>query len=167
MRLSAAAIALALALPAAAAEPARGLTGAYDPANPFAKMLRGETPVPAIHEDATVLAFVPLGAAAPGHALVIPKRPVRNLLEMTPAEMGQVLEVARKVAIAQQRALGATGFKIVQNNGVTSDQHVYHAHFHVIPSYGAPNDPAAHRKEVPYAERAAMAARLKAAWPRD
>lgn len=161
------ALLIAAAVAAQPVEPARGLTGAYDPANPFAQMLRGEMPVPIIYEDATVLAFVPLGAAAPGHALVIPKRAVRNLLEMTPAEMGHVLEVARKVAIAQQRALGTTGFKITQNNGVTSDQHVYHAHFHVIPSYGAPNDPAAHRKEVPYAERETMAAKLKAAWPTD
>jgi histidine triad (HIT) family protein len=157
---------LAAAAPTAT-EPARGLSGAYDAANPFAKMLRGEMPVPAIYEDATALAIVPLGAAAPGHALVIPKRAVRTLLEMTPAEMGDVLAVARKVAIAQQRALGATGFKITQNNGVTSDQHVYHVHFHVIPSFGRPNDPAAHRKEVPFAERAAMAVKLKAAWPAD
>lgn len=110
---------------------------------------------------------MPLDAAAPGHALVIPKRAVRNLLEMTPAEMGHLLDVARKVALAQQRALGATGFKIVQNNGVTSDQHVYYVHFHVIPSFGKPNDPAAHRKAVPYPEREAMAAKLRAAWPRD
>jgi diadenosine tetraphosphate (Ap4A) HIT family hydrolase len=167
------AAALAAACPAVAVEPgaprdpARGLSGAYDDANPFAKILRGEAPAAVVHEDAGTLALIPLDAAAPGHALVIPKRAVRNLLEMAPAEMGQVLDVAKKVALAQQRALGATGFKIVQNNGMTSDQHVHHVHFHVIPSFGKPNDAAALRKAVPYAERQAMAAKLRAAWPRD
>ena len=120
-----------------------------------------------IYEDVGTLAFMPLDAAAPGHALVIPKRAVRKLLEMTPAEMGHLLDVARKVALARQRALGATGFKIVQNNGVTSDQHVYLVNFLDIPSFAHPNDPAAHCRAAPYPECEAMAAKLRAAWPRD
>ena len=139
----------------------------YDDNNPFAKILRGEISRKAqvVFEDDHVLAFMPLEAAAPGHTLVIPKGRYRSLLDMSPEAMGQVLDVARRVAIAQQRALGATGFKISQNNG-PGPQEVCHAHFHVIPLFNNRNTrPEDYRATVPSAEQEAMAARLRAAMP--
>jgi histidine triad (HIT) family protein len=139
--------------------PDRGLEGRYDPRNPFAEMLRGEREVARIYEDANVLAFVPLDFAAPGHALVIPKRGVRNLLEMKPAEMADIIRVAQCIARAQVAAFGATGFRLQQNNGATSNQTVFHAHLHVIPSYPTPSE---RQTNVPFADRVAVAERLKA-----
>ena len=138
--------------------PDRGLEGRYDSRNPFAEMLRGEREVARIYENAEVLAFVPLDFAAPGHALVIPKRGVRNLLEMRPAEMAEVMRVAQCIARAQVAAFGATGFRLQQNNGTTSNQTVFHAHLHVIPSYPSPSE---RQRDVPFAERVAIADRLK------
>ena len=74
--------------------------------------------------------------------------------------MGHALAVARKVALAQQRALGATGFSILQNNG--RHQAVGHVHFHVIP-----DTPAAPRKDIPRDVLDEMARRLAAAFPSD
>jgi histidine triad (HIT) family protein len=135
------------------------LDGPYDDSNPFARILRGELPASRVHEDAQTLVLLPLVWEHPGHALVLPKRPVRNLLDMTPAEMGHALHVARQVALAQQRALGATGFSILQNNG--RHQEVCHVHFHVIP-----NTPRAPQNPVPRAELDRMAERLAAAFPK-
>ena len=141
------------------------LSAPYDDNNPFAKIVRGEIDRKVVFEDDHVLAFMPLDAAAPGHALVIPKGRVRSLLDMTPGEMGQVLDVVRRVAIAQQRALGATGFKVAQNNG-PGPQEVCHAHFHVVPLFNNRNSrPEDYRATVPSAEQDAMAARLRAAMP--
>ena len=78
---------------------------------------------------------------------------------MTSAEMGHALLVAREVGAAQQRALGATGFTIEQNNGRNQD--VCHAHFHVIP-----NTPRATQNPVPREELDRMAERLRAAFRR-
>lgn len=139
--------------------PDRGLEGRYDPQNPFAQMLRGEREVARIYEDAQVLAFVPLDFAAPGHALVIPKRSVRNLLDMTPADMAGIMRVAQCIARAQVAAFGATGFRLQQNNGTTSNQTVFHAHLHVIPSYPTPSE---RQTNVPFAGRVAVADKLKA-----
>ena len=100
---------------------------------------------------------MPLEWDHPGHALVIPKRPVRSLFDMTPAEMGHALAIARRVGAAQQSALGSTGFTIVQNNG--RSQHVCHVHFHVIP-----NTPRAPQDPVPRDELDRMAERLRAAF---
>jgi histidine triad (HIT) family protein len=135
------------------------LDQAYERDNPFARILRGELPASRVHEDDQVIVVMPLEWDHPGHALVIPKRSVRSLFDMTRREMGHALDIARRVGAAQQRALGSTGFTIAQNNG--RSQHVCHVHFHVIP-----NTPRATQNPVPREELDRMAERLRAAFRR-
>ena len=54
----------------------------YDPDNIFAKILRGELPAHIVYDDERALAFLDIMPRAPGHSLVIPKRPARNLLDI-------------------------------------------------------------------------------------
>lgn len=119
----------------AAAKPAGAFTplkAAYDEANPFARILRGESPAPKIYEDDQVLVFMDRAPAMPGHALVISKTSkARNMLDIAPADLAHMLAVAAKVGQAQIDGLGVGGFTIVQNNGV--GQSVPHLHIHVIP----------------------------------
>lgn len=159
------AIAATLAQPATAADappdPATipltcPLDAPYDRTNAFARILRGELPASRVFEDELVIVIMPLEWTNPGHALVIPKRAVRNLDDMTPEEMGHALAIARRVGSAQKRALGSNGYTIQQNNG--RSQHVCHVHFHVNP-----NTPRAPQNPVPRAELDAMAQRLRAA----
>jgi histidine triad (HIT) family protein len=147
-----------------------GLEGKYDPQNGIAQLIQGKSPdVAKIFEDEHVLVFMPADeVVAPGHLLVVPKRMgARNLLDLKPDEMRDLLVAVRKAAIAQKNGLGATGFRVQQNNGLSSSQTVYHAHFHVIPSFGgkAPGTPAPRRK-LPEAEYNEIAAKLRAAWPK-
>ena len=159
-------------LPAAGTD--TGLEGKYDPQNGIAQLIRDKSPEAArskIFEDDRVLVFMPLPeeeVSTPGHVLVVPKRMgARNLLDLKPDEMGYLLATVQKAAIAQKNGLGATGFRVQQNNGLSSSQTVYHAHFHVIPSFGgkAPGTPAPRRK-LAEAEYNEVAAKLKAAWPK-
>ena len=151
-----------------------GLEGKYDPQNGIAQLIRdksAESAVSKIFEDDRVLVFMPLPeeeVVTPGHVLVVPKRMgARNLLDLKPDEMGYLLLTVQKAAIAQKNGLGATGFRVQQNNGLSSSQTVYHAHFHVIPSFGgkAPGTPAPRRK-LQEAEYNEIAAKLRAAWPK-
>ncbi len=151
-----------------------GLIGKYDPENGIAQLIKDKTKESAaskIFEDEHVLVFMPLPeeeVVAPGHVLVVPKRMgARNLLDLKPEEMGYLLLTVQKAAIAQKNGLGATGFRVQQNNGLSSSQTVYHAHFHVIPSFGgqAPGTPAPRRVLAPE-EYATIAAKLRAAWPK-
>jgi histidine triad (HIT) family protein len=151
-----------------------GLTGKYDPENGIAQLIRDKTKESGagkIFEDEHVLVFMPLPqeeVVAPGHVLVVPKRMgARNLLDLNPEEMGYLLLTVQKAAIAQKNGLGATAFRVQQNNGLSSSQTVYHAHFHVIPSFGgkAPGTPAPRRVLAPE-EYATVAAKLRAAWPK-
>jgi histidine triad (HIT) family protein len=134
------------------------LDGAYDPANPFARIVRGELPVSLVAEDATVMAFIPLGWQHPGHALVVPKRAVRVLSDLNDAEIVAVMRMVKRVAVAQQRAFGSTGYTLEQNNGRHQD--VCHAHFHVIP-----NTPGTSVTRATRGEMDAVSARLRGAMP--
>jgi histidine triad (HIT) family protein len=142
-----------------------GLDGPYDTDNVFARILRHQLPVSAVCEDRQVLVFTPRDWRTPGELLVIPKRPVRNLLGLTPQELQRLMTVVQHAAIAQRRALHSTGFQVVQNNGATSFQTVFHVHFHVVPSFGREPADSDARRNVVRADQDAMAAKLRAAWP--
>lgn len=146
----------------APAGPALPLAGAYDPNNPFARIIRGELPAYKVYEDARVLAFMDRAPMEPGHVLVISKTSkARNLLEISPADLAAVMAVAQKVGRAEVEALGLQGFMLIQNNGV--GQSVPHLHVHVIPriagkpAYLAENAPADPK------DLEAMAERIRAA----
>ena len=152
-----------------------GLEGKYDPQNGIAQVIRdkkgGAESAARIFEDEHVLVFMPLPeeeVVAPGHVLVVPKRMgARNVLDLKPDELRALLVAVQKAGIAQKNGLGATGFRVQQNNGLSSSQTVYHAHFHVIPSFGgkAPGTPAPRRVLAPE-EYQSIAAKLRAAWPK-
>ena len=151
-----------------------GLEGKYDPQNGIAQLIRDKSPEAAaskIFEDEKVLVFMPLPeeeVVTPGHVLVVPKRMgARNLLDLKPDEICALLAAVQKAGIAQKNGLGATGFRVQSNNGLSSSQTVYHPHFHVIPSFGgkAPGTPAPRRK-LAEAEYKEIAGKLRAAWPK-
>ena len=135
------------------------LSAPYDSNNVFARIIRGQLPASIVAQDARAIAIIPLDWEHPGHALVIPKRPVRNLYDLGDRDLVAVMNMVKRVATAQQRALGSTGFSLQQNNA--SKQDVCQLHFHVIP-----NTPLVPRVRATRAEMDAMAERLKAALPK-
>ncbi len=108
---------------------------AYDPSNPFAKILRGELPSTRVYEDAETLAIMDIMPRCEGHTLVIPKAPARNLLDAQPAVLAACLATVQKIAKAQMKGLGATGITINQYNESAGGQVVFHLHYHVLPRF--------------------------------
>lgn len=106
---------------------------AYDPNNIFAKILRGELPCHKVYEDDKTLAFLDIMPRAPGHTLVLPKAPARNLLDIAPSDLAHVMQVAQKIAQAQMNVFGADGITVQQFNESAGGQVVFHLHVHVIP----------------------------------
>ena len=122
----------------------------YDPNNIFAKILRGELPCHKVYEDDHALAFLDIMPRAPGHTLVLPKAPARNLLDVAPADLAHVMHVAQKIARASVKVFGADGITIQQFNESAGGQVVFHLHVHVIPrKAGEPMKPPASVKEEP------------------
>jgi histidine triad (HIT) family protein len=105
----------------------------YDPDNIFAKILRGELPSYKIYEDDRAFAFLDIMPRVPGHALVIPKAPARNILDVAPDDLAHVIKIAQKVARAGMKAFAADGVTVAQFSEPASGQVVFHLHVHVMP----------------------------------
>ncbi len=101
----------------------------------FCKIANGEIPSRTIHEDDFCRVILDLGPAARGHALVLPKEHYANIYELPEDKTAQAFVVARKMASRMTEKLGCDGFNIVQNNGETAGQTVFHFHIHLIPRY--------------------------------
>jgi histidine triad (HIT) family protein len=136
---------------------------AYDPTNIFAKILRGEIPCHKVYEDDKVLAFLDIMPRAPGHALVIPKAPARNILDVAPDDWAHVMAAAQRIAKVSVTLFGADGVTLQQFSESASGQVVFHLHVHVIPrKEGIAMKPPATVKEAPDVLKE-QAARLAAA----
>src|SRR3954454_11295802 len=120
----------------------------YDQNNIFAKILRGELPCHKVYEDEKTLAFLDIMPRAAGHTLVLPKSPARNLLDIDPADLTHVMQVAQKIAKASMKVFEPDGITIQQFNESAGGQVVFHLHVHVIPRHeGVPLKPPASVKE--------------------
>jgi histidine triad (HIT) family protein len=105
----------------------------YDPNNVFAKILRGELPSHKVYEDDRAFAFLDIMPRAPGHALVIPKAPVRNILDVAPDDLAHVVKVAQTIAKAAMTVFDADGITMQQFSEPAGGQVVFHLHVHVMP----------------------------------
>ena len=105
---------------------------AYDSSNVFAKILRGELPAHKVYEDADTLASMDIMPRAEGHTLVIPKAPVRNLLDASEAQLAACIRTVQRIAAAAKEAFAADGITLLQANEGAGGQVVFHLHFHVM-----------------------------------
>jgi histidine triad (HIT) family protein len=122
---------------------------AYDPQNPFAKILRGEFPSYKVYEDEHTLAFLDIMPRCPGHTLVIPKAPARNILDVAPDDLAHVARVSQRIARAAMTAFDADGMTVQQFSEPAGGQVVFHLHVHVMPRHeGVALLPPASRKEA-------------------
>ena len=136
---------------------------AYDDGNIFARILRGEIPAHTVYEDEATGAFRDVMPQSPGHVLVVPKAPSRNLLDAAPETLAALLPVVQTIARAAVTAFAADGVQIAQFNEAPAGQTVFHLHVHVIPRYDGialkPHEGGMQKPEI----LADHAARLKAA----
>ncbi|HEU64668.1 MAG: AP-4-A phosphorylase [Candidatus Anoxychlamydiales bacterium] len=68
-----------------------------------------------------------------GHSLIIPKRHVERLEDLTDREMQNIFNLIKKTNLAVQKVLGNKSYIVIQKNGKEVGQSVFHAHFHYIP----------------------------------
>jgi len=139
------------------------LDGDYDDGNIFARILRGEIPNATIFEDDKVLAFMDAFPQTRGHALVVHKvSKARNLLDVEPQALEELILAVQTVARAIRAALKPDGITINQFNGATGGQTIFHLHFHVLPRWDGVPLGAHRRGQADPAELADLAARIGA-----
>jgi histidine triad (HIT) family protein len=106
-----------------------------DPDCLFCKIVAGEIPSQRVDEDERTVAFMDINPATRGHALVIPRRHVANLLEIEADDLEATVAAAQRLARAVSERLGADGVNLINSCGPAAWQTVFHFHVHVIPRY--------------------------------
>lgn len=101
----------------------------------FCKISNGEIPSKTIYEDEDFRVILDISPATMGHALLLPKAHYADLYELDEELAAKAMKLAKRLAVQMKEKLGCDGFNIVQNNGETAGQTVFHFHMHLIPRY--------------------------------
>ena len=101
----------------------------------FCKIANGEIPSATVYEDEDFRAILDLNPASKGHTIILPKNHFKDVCELDERTASRVISVAAKIGKAMKETLGCSGFNLVQNNGSSAGQSVFHFHMHVIPRY--------------------------------
>ena len=101
----------------------------------FCKIANGAIPSTTVYEDEMFRVILDLGPASRGHALILPKEHFKDVCELDEKTAAKILPLGAKIGAAMKTGLGCTGSNLVQNNGTSAGQTVFHFHMHIIPRY--------------------------------
>jgi len=101
----------------------------------FCKLANGDIPTNSIYEDEDFNVILDASPAMKGHALILPKQHFANIYEIEEDILAKVAKLSKKIIEKETPILGADGYNVVQNNGETAGQTVFHYHMHLIPRY--------------------------------
>lgn len=99
----------------------------------FCKIAQGQIPCQKIYEDEKVLAFYDLEPQAPVHFLMIPKKHIASLNDLTAEDEALIGYIFSKIkTLAKELGIAESGYRVVNNIGKEGGQSVFHIHFHVL-----------------------------------
>lgn len=101
--------------------------------SPFEKIVDRELPATIEYEDESIIAFIPLRKQAPVHILIVPKKRIPTLNDLTDEDeaiIGKMFRVAQR--LAKEKGIAETGFRTSFNNNEDSGQSVFHLHMHLL-----------------------------------
>lgn len=101
----------------------------------FEKIISGDIPANKVYEDEKTFAFLDAEPVNPGHTLVVPKEPRRDIYEIPEGELIAVMKTVRKLAPAIKESVAADGINLHNNNEPAAGQKVFHFHVHIIPRF--------------------------------
>jgi len=100
-------------------------------------MVSGEIPVSKVYEDDELLAFNDVNPQAPMHVLIVPKRHISTLNDLTPGDDHIVGSIIRRAgAIAGEHGYADRGYRTVFNTNSEAGQSVFHIHLHLLAGRG-------------------------------
>ena len=99
----------------------------------FCRIASGEISAKKVYEDGDVVAFEDINPQAPTHVLIVPRKHIPSLDDLTDADAQVVGTVLTRAAqIARNLHLESDGYRLVINNGEAAGQTVFHIHFHIL-----------------------------------
>lgn len=101
----------------------------------FERIINNEIPSYKVYEDDVVIAILDISQASKGHTLVIPKLPYVNIFDIPEDTLKHLILVTKKLSNAINKAFSPEGINLLNNNGATAGQTVFHYHMHILPRY--------------------------------
>lgn len=99
----------------------------------FTKIINRELPATIVYEDDDIIAFVPLRLQAPVHLLIVPKKEIYTINEVTEEDtllLGKLFLVAKK--LAKEKGISESGYRLSMNINEDAGQSVFHLHMHLL-----------------------------------
>ncbi len=99
----------------------------------FKKIIDKEIPADIVYEDEHCMAFKDIQPRKKVHLLVIPKKEILSLADLTPEDQALMGHVMMKVTeVAESAGLKNSGYRVITNIGQHGGQEVPHLHFHIL-----------------------------------
>ena len=99
----------------------------------FSKIIAKEIPADIVYEDNTAIAFKDISPQAPVHILIIPKKPIPTVNDVTHDDeqrLGHLFVIASK--LAKQNGVDESGYRLTVNCNSDGGQEVFHLHMHLM-----------------------------------
>jgi histidine triad (HIT) family protein len=99
----------------------------------FCKIIAGQIPGSIVYQDDEMVAFKDIDPKAPLHVLIVPRRHIASLNDLTPADDGLVGAMHRRAAaLAKEHGYADRGYRTVFNTNREAGQSVFHIHLHLL-----------------------------------
>ena len=99
----------------------------------FCRLAAGDIPATIVHQSEHLVAFKDITPQAPTHVLIVPRRHIGTLNDLSPADDGLIGEMIRTAAaIAKENGHSDRGYRTVFNCNADAGQTVFHLHLHVL-----------------------------------
>lgn len=99
----------------------------------FCRVAAGEVPAKIVYQDDRVVAFRDINPQAPLHVLLIPRRHIATLNDLTAEDEGLVGELIRRAGLlAKEHGYHESGYRAVFNCNRGAGQSVFHIHLHLL-----------------------------------
>jgi histidine triad (HIT) family protein len=99
----------------------------------FCRIISGDIPSDILYQDEQVVAFRDINPKAPVHLLLVPRKHIESLAELSEDEasiMGHLVAVANR--LAGEAGISDKGYRLVANSGPEGGQEVPHLHLHLL-----------------------------------
>ena len=101
----------------------------------FCRIIAGDLPCHEIYRDDSLICFLDIAPASPGHTLIVPLAHHDDLFSMSEQALAAVAEFSRRFAPLLKSHCDADGVGVYQFNGAEAGQTVFHYHMHLVPAY--------------------------------
>jgi len=99
----------------------------------FCDIAQGVVPASLVFANEHVLAFLSLEQPNPYKVLIIPREHVSTIYDLTDEQAAHIFQAAVRIACVIRRVSGNEGLNVVQSNGRSGQQDIFHVHVHLVP----------------------------------